>query len=154
MGCAENCGVPQLQFSVRPVPGQGCCARWCNDWGSRNAWFNYGYMSCIIQGGFCEKFSDFYMIGWTRLLRSILRPGRHVVDKGRGMFLTGFAGLMPLALCSYDCWQSADRCFSCFRVALGNLYIISTSLLSFQRDLRLTFLRELIFFGALGHSQL
>ena len=31
-------------FGRRPVLGQDCCARWCNDWGPRNAWFDYGYM--------------------------------------------------------------------------------------------------------------
>ena len=54
---------PQWQFWVRPVLGQGCCARWCNDWGPRNAWFNYGYMSCIIQGGFWKNFMIFYVAG-------------------------------------------------------------------------------------------
>ena len=39
-------------FGRRSVLGQGCCARWCNDWGPRNAWFDYGYMFCIIQDGF------------------------------------------------------------------------------------------------------
>ena len=27
-----------------PVPGQGCCARRCNDCKSRNAWYDYEYM--------------------------------------------------------------------------------------------------------------
>ena len=27
--------------------------------GSRNAWFDYGYMFCIIQGGFWMNFYDF-----------------------------------------------------------------------------------------------
>ena len=47
---------PQLQclWACR-VPGQGCCARRCNDCGSRNAWFDYGYMFCIIQGGFLKN---------------------------------------------------------------------------------------------------
>ena len=27
--------------------------------GLRNAWFDYGYMFCIIQGGFWENFYDF-----------------------------------------------------------------------------------------------
>ena len=87
----------------RPVPGQGCCACWYNDWGSRKAWFTW-------------------MVDSVPELDS--RPGLHVVDKGSGIFLTGFAGLTHLALCSHDCRQFADRCFSCSRVALGNLYII------------------------------
>ena len=116
---------PQLQwFGRRPVLGQGCCARWCNDLGPRNAWFDYGYMFCIIQGGFWKNFFDFLRDLVSRLLRSILRPGRHVVDTGSGTSLTGFAGLTHLALCSHDCRQFADRCFSCSRAALGNLYII------------------------------
>ena len=40
LGRAENCGVPQLPFF----------------WGSRNASFDYGYMFCIIQGGFWKNF--------------------------------------------------------------------------------------------------
>ena len=55
-----------------------------------------------------ERISDFLRDWVSRLLRSILRPGQHVVDKGSGTFLFGFAGLMPLALCSHDCWLSAD----------------------------------------------
>ena len=43
LGRAENCGDPQLPFF----------------WGSRNAWFDYGYMICIIQGGFWVIFYDF-----------------------------------------------------------------------------------------------
>ena len=50
-------------FGVRPVPGQGCCARWCNDWGSRNAGFDDGYMFCIIQGGSWKNFMIFYVAG-------------------------------------------------------------------------------------------
>ena len=93
----------------------------------RNAWFDYGYMFCTIQGGIWKNFRLSLRDWVSRLLRSILRPGRHVVDKGSGTFLIGFAGLMPLAQCSHDCGQSADRCFSCSRVAPGNLGIISTS---------------------------
>ena len=93
----------------------------------RNAWFDYGYMFCIIQGGFWKNFRLSLRDWVSRLLRSILRPGRHVVDKGSGTFFIGFAGLMPLAQCSHDSRQSTDRCFSCSRVALGNLGIISTS---------------------------
>ena len=40
--------------------------------GSRNAWFDYGYMFCIIQGGFWKNFYDFPRDWWTRILRSIL----------------------------------------------------------------------------------
>ena len=47
----------------RPVLGQGRCARWCNDWGPRNAWFDYGSMLCIIQGGFWKNFMIFYVTG-------------------------------------------------------------------------------------------
>ena len=57
---AENCGVPQLQC-LWPLSSSwtSCCARWCNDCGSRNAWFDYGYMFCIIQGGFWKNLYDF-----------------------------------------------------------------------------------------------
>ena len=40
----------------------------------------------------------FYVIGWTRILGSILRPGRHVVDNGSGMFQTGFGIDAPCAV--------------------------------------------------------
>ena len=55
-------------------------------------------MKYMFQGCFWKNFTIFYMIGKTRLLRSILRPGRHIVDNGSGMFHTGFAGI-DLALC-------------------------------------------------------
>ena len=51
----RSCSV----FGRCPVPGQSCCARRCNDCGSRNAWFDYGYMFCIIQGGFWKNLYDF-----------------------------------------------------------------------------------------------
>ena len=69
-----------------------CCATTGALVGSRNALFDDGYMLCIIQGGFWKNVV-FYMIGSTRLLRSILRLGRHIVNNGSGMFLTGFAGI-------------------------------------------------------------
>ena len=41
------------------------CLLWCNQqvpWlGSRNAWFDDGYMLCIIQGGFWKNFMIFYV---------------------------------------------------------------------------------------------
>ena len=51
----ETVEVPQLPFF----------------WGSRNAWFDDGYMLCIIQGGSWKNFMIFYMRGLTRLLSSI-----------------------------------------------------------------------------------
>ena len=61
LGRAGNCGSLRSCSACGrcPVPGQGCCARRCNDCGSRNAWFDYGYMFCIIQGGFWKKFLRF-----------------------------------------------------------------------------------------------
>ena len=89
---------PQWQFWVRPVLGQGCCARWCNDWGPRNAWFDYGSMLCIFLGGFLEEFHDFLRDWVSRLLRSILWPARR--RQGSGMrFLLVLLVLMHLALC-------------------------------------------------------
>ena len=59
-------------FVRRPVLGQGRCARWCNDWGVRNAWFDCGYMlrfTRVSYGRFC---TIFFMKEWTRIMRSIL----------------------------------------------------------------------------------
>ena len=53
-----------------------------------------------------------------------------VVDYGSGMSFPGFAGLTHLALCPHDCRQFV-RCSGCSFAVLGNLYIISTSLLRF-----------------------
>ena len=110
-------------------------------WASSSSWTRLlcplvqrsGTAQCLVRlwihvlhhpGWLLEEFFDFLRDLVSRILRSILRSGRHVVDKGSGMFLTGFAGLTHLALCSHDCRQFADRCFSCSRVALENLYII------------------------------
>ena len=99
--------------------------------GARNAWFDCGYMFCFIQGGFWKNFYDFLHQGVDSAPELDARPGRRAVDNGSGMYHTGFAGSTHLALCSHDCRQSV-RCFSCSRVALGNLYIISTIPLCFQ----------------------
>ena len=83
--CSDRCSgwvvqktvePPQWQFWVRPVLGQGCCARWCNDRGSRNAWFDNGYMFSRMASG---SIYNFYVTGWTRLLRSILAMLRLLV---------------------------------------------------------------------------
>ena len=85
--CSDRCSgwvvqktvePPQWQFWVRPVLGQGCCARWCNDRGSRNAWFDTGFMFCVSRMAFGSIY-DFYVFGWTRLLRSILAMLRLLV---------------------------------------------------------------------------
>ena len=85
--CSDRCSgwvvqktvePPQWQFWVRPVLGQGCCARWCNDLGLRNAWFDNGYMFCVSRMAFGSIY-NFYVTGWTRLLRSILAMLRLLV---------------------------------------------------------------------------
>ena len=56
--------------------------------------------------------------------------------------------LTHLALCSHDCRQSGEkysRCFGCSRDALGNLNIISPSLLYLSACSAFEFLRESIF---------
>ena len=124
LGCAENCGASEVAVL-------GSSSSWT--WLLCPSVQRLGAAQCLVQlwihvlhhpGWLLEEFYDF-LRGWvSRLLTSFLRFGRHVVDKGSGMFLTGFAGLTPLSLCSHDCRQFADRCFSCSRVALGNLCII------------------------------
>ena len=79
-------------------------------------------------------FFDFLHEGLSRLLRSTLRPGRHIVDNGSGMFHAGFAGI-DFALCSHDCRQSWKSVH------------FSTSHLYFQHVQRSNFLRESIFWS-------
>ena len=75
-----------------------------------------------------------------------------VVNSSSGLRLLVLL-MMHLALCSDECQQSSDRYFSCLWVALGNLYIVSTSLLYFQHFPQSKFCASR-FFGALEHSQL
>ena len=58
--------------------------------GSRNAWFDDGYMLCVILGGFW-KIYDFLREGADSAPE--LPSGRHIVDNGSGMFHTCFAGI-------------------------------------------------------------
>ena len=144
LGRAENCGVSAVAVlvAVCPVPGQGCCAPLVQRlWVAQclvRLWIHVVHHPGCLLG---EFFTIFYVMGLIRLLSSIhvlLFWPACIVDNGNGMFLTGFAGLTHLALCSHDCRQFV-RCFSCSRVAFGNLYIISTSLLCFLFDLRSNF---------------
>ena len=77
--CAADRGLSQVQFFVgvyapvvvqRQVPWLGraenCGFRSCRFSGVRNAWFDCGYMFCIIQGGFWKNFTIFLVIWWTR----------------------------------------------------------------------------------------
>ena len=98
-------------------------------------------------GWLLEEYYYFLRDWVSRLLRSILRPGRHVVNNGSGMLLTGFAGLTHVAPCSHDCRQSADRCFGCSRVALGFLCIIFYEPLVFSAFSTFEIFRELIFWS-------
>ena len=101
-------------------------------------------------GWLLEEFYDFLRDWVSRLLRSILCPGRLVVDRGSGMFLSGFAGLTHLTLRAHDCRQSANRCFGCSRVALRNLYIIFYEPPVFSAFSTFEILRELIFWSPRG----
>ena len=51
---------------------------------------------------FGRFFMIFYMIGWTRLLRFILRPGWQIVDDGSGMFHTAQLMLRLLMSCTWE----------------------------------------------------
>ena len=121
--CSKLWSFRSCSFGCRPVSGQACCARRCNDCGSRNACFDIGYM-LFSSEVFGRIFIVFLREGIDSAPELDSRPGRHIVDNGSGMYHTGFAVLTHLALCSHDCRQFADRCFSCSRVALGNLYIM------------------------------
>ena len=63
-------------FGRRPVLGQGCCARWCNDWG--RAMLDSTVDTCSASSRMAFGiFFIFYVIGWTRLMRSILVVSLH-----------------------------------------------------------------------------
>ena len=129
VGACSNCGFPQLPFL----------------WGRAMLGSTMDTCSASSRVAFGRIFHDFLHEGVDSAPELDSRPGRHVVDNGSGMFLTGFAGLTHLALCSHDCRQFADRCFSCSRVALGNLYIIFHEPPVFSAFFQI--LRELIFWG-------
>ena len=135
-----------------PVPGQGCCARWCNDCRSRNAWYDYGYM-LSPRVAFGRIFTFFLVMGLIRLLSLI-----HVLlfwPAHRRQRLWH----VPYWFCWFDapramfprlpavCREVYNQCFGCLRDALGNLYIISTSLLYLLACSASEFLRELIFWN-------
>ena len=128
--CAENCGASAVAVL-----------------GSSSSWTRLlcrlvqrpGVAECLVRlwihalhypGWLLEEFHDFLRDWVSRLLRSILRPGRHVVVYGSGMRFSWFAGFSHLALCSRR--LPAGPNFFSSRAALGNLYIISTSPLYFQ----------------------
>ena len=64
VGSCRNCGVSAVavlgvvQFLDKVVVPVGAMTG-----GSRNAWFDDGYMLCIIQGCSWKNFTIFYMIG-------------------------------------------------------------------------------------------
>ena len=94
LGRAENCGVSEVavlsvvQFLDMVVVPVGATT------GGR-AMLGSTMDTCCASSGvaFRRIFMIFYVIGQTRLLRSILCPGRLIVDNGSGMFHTGFAGI-------------------------------------------------------------
>ena len=68
--CRKLWSLRSCSFGCRPVPGQGCCARRCNDCGSRNSWFDCGYM-LFSREAFGIFFAIFYVKRLIRLLSSI-----------------------------------------------------------------------------------
>ena len=149
LGRAENCGVSEVAVLVAAVQFLDKVVVPVGATTVGRAMFGSTTDTCSASSrvAFGRIFTIFHLKGQTRLLKSILRPGRHVVDTGSGMFLSGFAGLTHLALWSHDCRQFADRCFSCSRVALGNLYIIFFAPPIFSAFSTFKILRELIFWG-------
>ena len=63
-------------FGRRPVLGQGCCARWCNDWGPAQCLSRRWIHVLHHPGWLLEEFYDFLRDWVSRLLKSILRPAR------------------------------------------------------------------------------
>ena len=57
------------QYVMRPLVSGSSCSLF-GVW--RNAWFDKGYMFCVSRMAFGSISQIFYVIGWTRLLRSIL----------------------------------------------------------------------------------
>ena len=113
--------------------------------GSRNAWFDYGYLFCIIQGGFWKNFYDFPR-DWVDS-----DPG---VNSRRSLHTwpmrkwSRSSSIMAVAVYWFCLWCTS-RCvpilpatfFFCSRAALGNLYIISTSPLVFSAFFTVEILR-------------
>ena len=68
--------VTRLLLCSDRCPGWGAQKtvefRSCRFSGVRNAWFDYVYMFCIIQGGFWKNFYDFPRVGGLGILRSLL----------------------------------------------------------------------------------
>ena len=171
-GRAENCGVPQLQclWPLSSFWTRLLCPSVQRLWAAQY-WFDYGYMFCIIQGGFWKNLYNFLHEGVDWILRSILvasllahipKSAALVVDYGSGMLFGGFYWYFCTSRCDPDvCRHDGmhtvrsvhSRCFSCSRAALGKLYIISLSLLYFQHSPQSIFCASRFFWG-LEHSQL
>ena len=126
---SAHCAVVlSLLFCNDRCPGWGVHKLWSSavavSLGSRNAWFDYGYLFCIIQGGFWEKFHDFPRdwvdsdpgVNSRRLLHT------WPIDYGSGLRLLVLL-VMHLALCS----DVAGPFF------LLSLFILSTPSVSSQR---------------------
>ena len=156
LGRADNCGVSAIavlvaavQFLDKVVVPVGATTV-----GRAMVGLTMDTCSASSRVAFGRIFFDFLLAGVDSAPELDSRPGRHVVDNGSGMYHTGFAGLTHLALCSHDCWQFADRCFSCSCVALGNLYIIFHEPPVFSAFSHVPNFARVDFFGALEHSQL
>ena len=115
---------------------------WCSavavELGARNAWFDYGYMFCIIQCGFWKNFTTFLVTGWTarRQQRQWFAYPGFACDAPRAvfqMFPAFFSSALELHLEICTLFLRALCIFSIFRSR--NFALVD-------------------FFGALEHSQL
>ena len=123
--CRKLWSLRSCSFGCRPVLGQGCCARWCNDWGSRSAWFDDGYMFCVSSRKTLGRISHHFPLeGVDSAPELDSRPAGTSSTTAVACSLLVLLVLTHFALCSHDCRQSAVRCFRWSRIALGNLYII------------------------------
>ena len=134
VGRADNCGVSAVAVGLgrRPVLRQGCCARWVQRLVARKCLVRLWIHVLHHPGWLLEEFMVFHVTGFfAPEVDSPSWPARRR-QKQWHAFSTGFAGSdAPRAVFPTIAGRSV-RCFSCSRVALGNLFIFSTSLLYFQ----------------------
>ena len=167
--------VQQTEDFHRYSSSDGCgCACCCAGWGAQKT---VEFRSCRSSGVcamvgsimdtcsvssrvvFGRIFKIFYVIGRTRLLRLILVALCNMADEEVAVLVVNSSSglrllvllVMHLALCSRRlpavCRDVHSPFFFCSRAALGNLYIISTSLLYFQHFPQSKFCASRFFWG-------
>ena len=147
LGRAENCGVSavavlagvvQLLDKVVVPAGATSVGR---------AMLGSTMDTCSCPGWLWQNFYDFLHEGVGSAPELNSRPARTSSTTAVACSLLVLLVLTHLALCSHDCRQSADRCFSCSRVDLEICTLFSTCSLYFSAFSTFEILRELIFWS-------